>query len=316
MIINKLITELGGETPKLVLNEMLLNFEELAKTSHPSVIKFQENYINNIVESLNDLTIDDDESESLASLPSIWLEMRLEWNRYNNQMQYQTIVRGMANPELMAKGASLSYLLGIIEKYLSNDDIFWSQRLASGAIQAIRGGIQLNHNFLNALDLNHVSKAMSTAASFKNSEINTSNFSNFEAVLSETLNKIQNNFQISSNDLHRHLELIVAEQNANAKFKIIFTEDDSVGGVLLNSGDVTTIKNFMNIWLAEIIANPKLLSDEFQHYNLSWKLAQLDGVKIVHFADNTERSPLSLFKDIPFREEKKDGMNFIEIYLK
>jgi chemotaxis signal transduction protein len=74
-----------------------------------------------IASSLRDVIYEDDTTEALSMLPWLWLELRFEWMRYNMQMQYQTMLRGTAEPTLMARGAALSYVLEMIEFYLDAD---------------------------------------------------------------------------------------------------------------------------------------------------------------------------------------------------
>ncbi len=94
-----------------------------------------------IAESLRDVCIDDDTTEALAMLPSIWLELRFEWMRYNMQMQYQTVVRGSADPLLMARGASLSYILDAVEFHLDAEAAFIVNKISADPVAAARGAI-------------------------------------------------------------------------------------------------------------------------------------------------------------------------------
>ncbi len=104
-----------------------------------------------IAESLRDVCIDDDTTEALAMLPSIWLELRFEWMRYNMQMQYQTVLRGTADPLLMARGASLSSILDAVEFHLDAEAAFIVNKIAADPSGAARGAIDKTDRLFSIL---------------------------------------------------------------------------------------------------------------------------------------------------------------------
>ena len=104
-----------------------------------------------IAESLRDVCIEDDTTEALAMIPSIWLELRFEWMRYNMQMQYQTLLRGTADPLLMARGAALSYLLGEVEFHLDAEAAFIVNKIAADPTAAARGAIDRTDRLFSIL---------------------------------------------------------------------------------------------------------------------------------------------------------------------
>ena len=80
--------------------------------------------------SLHDVCMDGDTSEAEAMLLWICLEMRMEWMRYNSQMQYQTVMQGSADPVLMARGAALSFLLEALDRKLDATQLYTVSRIA------------------------------------------------------------------------------------------------------------------------------------------------------------------------------------------
>jgi len=95
-----------------------------------------------IASSLRDVCYEDDMSEAVATLPWIWLELRFEWMRYNLQMQYQTMLRGTAEPALMARGAALSHVLELVELHLDADAAFVVTKIAADPKATAHGAIE------------------------------------------------------------------------------------------------------------------------------------------------------------------------------
>jgi hypothetical protein len=60
----------------------------------------------------------DDEIELYRTLAAFWLELRFEWQRNNEIMNYQTVLRGAAEPRVVAEGAVGSFVLARIETLL------------------------------------------------------------------------------------------------------------------------------------------------------------------------------------------------------
>lgn len=73
-----------------------------------------------LVETLRD---PEHEPELYRSLSFFWLEKRFEWNRYNQIMQYQTVLRGDADPEVFLRGGMASAFLQVIETFLRPTDV-------------------------------------------------------------------------------------------------------------------------------------------------------------------------------------------------
>ncbi len=92
--------------------------------------------------SLRDVIYEGDTTDSLAMLPWIWLELRFEWMRLNQQMQYQTMLQGMAKPLIMARGAALSYLLEVIELRLDTENAYVVTKIAADPAAVARGSIE------------------------------------------------------------------------------------------------------------------------------------------------------------------------------
>ena len=60
----------------------------------------------------------DDEVELYRTVAAYWLELRFEWQRNNEIMNYQTVRRGHADPRVVAEGAIGSFMLARVEECL------------------------------------------------------------------------------------------------------------------------------------------------------------------------------------------------------
>lgn len=84
-----------------------------------------------ICNAMDDLTFDDDESEAEKHIPLTWLATRYEWSRWNDQMQYQTMLKGQADTLTMAQGSMLSKIAEKLEALQSRQELFWTMKLAA-----------------------------------------------------------------------------------------------------------------------------------------------------------------------------------------
>ncbi len=76
--------------------------------------------INELAEALD---APDDMPELYRSTGYLWLELKTEWVRYNQTMQYQLARDGEPNPVVFTKGAVCADVIGCIEGLLSPEDL-------------------------------------------------------------------------------------------------------------------------------------------------------------------------------------------------
>lgn len=132
-----LVSTLESEELVERFNKMLSEQDGLSQEGREEVQTFFKNRIGSITSSINDIVINGDEDEMVDLLNLIWLECRIEWNRYNSQMQYQTFTNGQADPTLMARGACLSGIVEAIESELDSQSLYWVIKLAGGPVDAV-----------------------------------------------------------------------------------------------------------------------------------------------------------------------------------
>jgi hypothetical protein len=77
----------------------------------------------------------DDEVELYRTAAAYWLELRFEWQRNNETMNYQTVVKGQPDPRVMAEGAIGSYMLSRLEECLDPSHLEMLARYALSLLQ-------------------------------------------------------------------------------------------------------------------------------------------------------------------------------------
>lgn len=64
-----------------------------------------------------------DEEELYRTVTDLWLELKFEWARHNQVMNYQLIRKGEADPRVMARGGVCSHVIMALESLLRPRDI-------------------------------------------------------------------------------------------------------------------------------------------------------------------------------------------------
>lgn len=85
----------------------------------------------------------DDEIELYRTLAAFWLELRFEWQRNNEVMNYQTVLRGAADPRVIAEGSVGSFLLSRIETLLDPSHLEMLGRYAQELLANERHSVAL-----------------------------------------------------------------------------------------------------------------------------------------------------------------------------
>ncbi len=138
----ELIAVLDGADVRRRMQVMIDDLGGVSELEATALCASMEERMHGIASSLRDVCYEDDVSEAVATLPWIWLELRFEWMRYNLQMQYQTMLRGTAEPALMARGAALSHILEVVELHLDADAAFVVSKIAADPKGTAHGAIE------------------------------------------------------------------------------------------------------------------------------------------------------------------------------
>ncbi len=137
-----LMNLLDGEDLRVRIHDMVHHLEGIDETDSRELTASMDVRLRGIAASLRDVCFDDDMTEASSMLPWIWIELRFEWMRYNIQMQYQTMLSGIAHPVLMARGAALSSILDAVESHMDAESAFLVQKIAADPAGTARGAIE------------------------------------------------------------------------------------------------------------------------------------------------------------------------------
>lgn len=82
----------------------------------------------------------DDEEELYRTITDLWLELKFEWARHNQVMNYQLIRRGEADPRVMARGGVCSHVIMALESLLRPRDIAGLTSLVAAPLEHCNTG--------------------------------------------------------------------------------------------------------------------------------------------------------------------------------
>ncbi len=177
--------------------------------------------------SLREVCIDDDRTEAFALLPSICLELRFEWMRYNVQLQYLTIKRGLADPVLMARGAALLYIIEAVEMHLDAEGSFVVSRITADPVATARGAVERTDRLFalmnaasgggrDAVDV--LLQAQAQIARYTNSAPVRHVLSK---AISAVMEKLGRALRISADDFMHALEGVLIRRLGNAPVRVV-----------------------------------------------------------------------------------------------
>jgi len=107
-------------------------------------------HIEGVAQAVRDVCPDGDTYELPQTLANAWLELRLIWNRCNQQMQYQNM-QDSASPGLMAAGALLGELLETLRHFLDVDSLLLVEKIGTDLHETARRGSEQNGRLLERM---------------------------------------------------------------------------------------------------------------------------------------------------------------------
>lgn len=107
-------------------------------------------HIEGVAQALRDVCPDGDTYELPQTLANAWLELRLIWNRCNQQMQYQNMQDG-PSPGLMAAGALLGQLLENLRQFLDVDSLMMVDKIGTDLYDTARRSAEQNSRLLQRM---------------------------------------------------------------------------------------------------------------------------------------------------------------------
>lgn len=117
---------------------LLSTIAELASPeTGPGLVAYLSSQISGLRQLTETLSHPEDEAELYRSLAFAWLELRFEWTRYNQVMQYQTVLHGEADEKVFLRGGVVSGLLAELEALLRPGDAETLRDLAAEPLRVI-----------------------------------------------------------------------------------------------------------------------------------------------------------------------------------
>ncbi|MBC7386949.1 MAG: hypothetical protein H7301_12415 [Cryobacterium sp.] len=237
---------------------------------------------------MTDVSPEGDESEVLKLLPSTWLAWRLEWARYNAQMQYQAMLQGEASPELMARGGALSYMFGQIEKHLDAETIYWLYKLAADPIPAVKQKVDLSRKLIettsrSARQLRSIIEKMYSLKGSRSNDISSGD--NLRRQLNDFTNEAALQFSrtsgIPAGDLLDSIELMAVSKLTGFQLKVVVSANNQLGEENVPSDVAECFRATANLWLDEVLyrsseknGEERTNAEKSEHLNLEctvWK---------------------------------------------
>ncbi len=294
-----IVEELRSEKTLGLFNQMTNDLEDLTAEQKGEIREFYDARVAGLAESLTDLTMDGDDSEALAALPSIWLEMRLEWNRYNNQMQYQTFNRGQADPYLMAMGACLSYIIGVVENFINSEDLFWIYKIAAGPVDAIRNRMKLGQRFFDLVESFDASSQGTLEILFQNRDEIYNLDKTVQKKMDDTILKVAEVYSdsvwLGSTDLHENMLLLLTPWLKKSALRAVLNIGDCAQDLRIAPEVATSFRHIAQFWMDNVFAveamsaeKERLEKGRSAHLNLSWGVEKLKGRLVFRFQDDSD----------------------------
>jgi hypothetical protein len=242
-----------------------------------------------ILSSLRDVVYEDDETEAIGMLPSVFLELRFEWNRYNAQMQYQTMSLGIASSELMLKSAAMTFLIAVVEAHLTADVAFWVTRIAADPIGSVSArGLTMGRVLSLARDarlsqrmalehLNDVGKgiAQPEALGILHTAIDRAE----ELIVAESDRLVS----LRCSELQDIFELLLVEKLSGRRIPALFNAGNVDPDLTLSPEVVTVLRAIVAEWLDQIFEHSlearveeRVAKAKPHHLNLKWGLSLSD----------------------------------------
>ncbi len=113
--------------------------------ANESVSQKLEQYMRDKVQGIHDLadalSTAEDRDDLYRTLAHYWIELRVEWDRYNNVMNYQ-LASGEQDPLVVGKGTACSELLTWLEDVMEQDDLSAMADFCSEPLERIRAEVE------------------------------------------------------------------------------------------------------------------------------------------------------------------------------
>jgi len=238
-----------------------------------------------ICAAMEDLTFEGDESEAEKHIPLTWLATRYEWSRCNDQMQYQTILKGQADTLTMGLGSMLSKIAEKLEAQQTRKELFWTLKLAAdpfGTVERIpymakrlmritasagRGADQVLQEF-------HAIREV-LAGHIADRDI----IDKLDKSIARSVDCIDRSVGIELNDVHAALEAELVDRLATSGVTALLRMENGDGSELIPPDVSDLFFRVIGLWLVHLFeesleASPaeREANGKSAHLTLSWRM--------------------------------------------
>lgn len=242
-----------------------------------------------ICAALDDLTFEGDESEAEKHIPLTWLATRYEWSRCNDQMQYQTILKGAADTMTMALGSMLSKIAEKLEAQQTCKELFWTLKLAAdpfGTVDRIphmakrlmritasagRGADQVLQEF-------HAIREV-LASHIADREV----IEKLDKAIARSIECVDRSVGIELNDVHAALEAELVERLATSGVTALLKMENSDGSELIPPDVSDLFFRVIRQWLVHLFDESierspaeREVNGKSAHVTLTWRMERND----------------------------------------
>lgn len=113
-----------------------------AMEADEATAKRLDHYMREKVQGIHDLadalSQAEDRDDLYRTLAHFWIELRVEWDRYNNVMNFQLMSGGEQDPLVVAKGTACSEILTWLEEVMEEEDLSAMAEFCSEPLEKIR----------------------------------------------------------------------------------------------------------------------------------------------------------------------------------
>lgn len=242
-----------------------------------------------ICAAMEDLTFDGDESEAEKHIPLTWLATRYEWSRLNDQMQYQTILKGQADTMTMAQGSMLSKIAEKLEALQTRQELFWTLKLAAdpfGTVNRIplmaKRLMRITASAGRGVDqvLQEFQSMREVLASHL---VDRNLLDKLDKSIAHSIECVDRSVGIELYDLHATLEAELVERLATAGVTAVIKMENRDGAELVPPEVSDVFLEIGRSWLARLFENflerspaEREASGKCSHLTLSWRMERND----------------------------------------
>jgi hypothetical protein len=256
-----LLDILEGDEVRERIHGMILDFGGIPDVDADEIVAWTHARLHGIADSLRDVCFEDDTTEALTMLPWIWLELRFEWMRYNLQMQYQTMLRGTADPVLMARGAALSYVLELVELHLDAESAFLVQKIAADPAATARGAIERTERLFELMAAAS-GGGRDAVESLLVAQDQISRHTESQPVrqelgkaISSVIEKVGGALRVSLTDFAHALEGVVIRELGQAPVRVALSQESPDQSIVMPSSVANALLKASGEWMAAIAAS-------------------------------------------------------------